>query len=288
MLNRDLYPAMSDEVWEGKLAYIKECIALDDVHIPFMAIPSTILFTEDYIPCFSRYKGVEVRYLAYASHVGVLPFPPIPFLGVDWCLENNIYTIDMWFPGLPLNDERVKRSHWDWEFIYDSNSFMDMSGGSWETFRKNSRKWVRRKNQGSGNIKWVRGLGYDRDLRYGLIVEWLEAHRGDIYDVELLMDKLLMGWRRQNTTYLSLFLDYELKAIVVGEMFGDYCYFVACITSPGEKFLEEYVRWKFMVEVAPVLVNDGGSLDREGLYEFKNKLNPMKVLDIESVTWEGY
>ena len=62
------------------------------------------------------------------------------------------------FDNLQLGGINDRKSQFlDWEYIFDPNSFKDLSGKKWEVFRKNIRKWPR------NNPNWVYSGHIDKE-----------------------------------------------------------------------------------------------------------------------------
>lgn len=161
----------------------------------------------------------------------------------------------------------------DWEYIFDPADFNDMSGGKWNTFRKNVRKWPRE------NPEHV----YTDELDdWGalsvLMGEWLEGRADKAEDAELMMKYMFSS--RQDVGKKFMYNDSgELVGVNVWDFSWKYINYRLCIVKPGERFLDEFMRYQFyrdsdIIETG-MLVNDGGILGREGLERFKDKMNPL-------------
>lgn len=170
----------------------------------------------------------------------------------------------------------------DWEYLYSPLSFQEMSGKKWETFRKNSRKWVNRNGPVSLTCERL-----NTPEAEGLIGGWLDS-RGDedIYDVEAILDYLLNG--RGNTGVIR---DSKggLLSILGWDENWKYINFRYLIVRPGEPFLDELSRLTFYqdqrIHRNYKLVNDGGTLGSESLEQFKDKLNPLHKRKV--YTWKN-
>jgi hypothetical protein len=167
----------------------------------------------------------------------------------------------------------------DYEYLYDSKAFLDLSGGRWNTFRKNSRKWLK------GHDKWV----YTDVLRLGssleeLIGEWLEKKQETVQDGEFIIKYLLDVNPDIHCKYL--YADNRLFAVNAWDENYRYINYRFCIVRPDEPWLEEFVRLLFYtdqeIQNTGKLVNDGGVVGSVGLERFKEKLNPYSKRNVYS------
>lgn len=166
----------------------------------------------------------------------------------------------------------------DWEFIYDPQQFLNLSGGAWATFRKNIRKWPR-ENQG-----WVYAPLTDQDelAIVDVTTEWLAGVKDStIHDDEVMLSYLFTGEHRW-----GLFTETgTLVGINVYDSNYKYINFRYSICR-SEPFVSEFLRWLFYTSSdilsSGKLVNDGGCLDREDLRVFKERLRPVKTRKVYS------
>jgi hypothetical protein len=296
-INPKYYP--SGENLHEKGVYVDHMMNKYHHYIPFNSFPSTIM-SEDY--CVEMVDGWFV--LRYPDIWDILPMSPIydgfkrSHLDSGLCTSPEYLTetfgvngVDVWMednlePLLHPTLEIMTRL-WDYEFVYKVDAFRHMNGGQWETFRKNSRKWINRV-ENRDYIKWSMGKPGDSTklLIEKFFAEWVDSKGyDDVMGVESLYDKVMYGFERPWTIYLTMFYKDDPLVVLVGEVYGGYTYFTVCITSPEESFLEEYARLQFMNNVETVLVNDGGCLDDEGLRRFKTKMNPVAVKEVLSYYW---
>jgi len=160
----------------------------------------------------------------------------------------------------------------DYNFIYDSKRFLDLSGGDFQTFRKNSRKFINR----NPDKKFVYRDASDKDDLTEFLLEWLEKKEGVIHDDEVIIKYLESGENRKVLV--------DENDVVYGVNIWDenYCYinYRYCFCKPGQ-YLSEYLRLLFYtspeVQLSGKLVNDGGCLGDDNLFKFKMKLNPVKI-----------
>jgi hypothetical protein len=159
----------------------------------------------------------------------------------------------------------------DWEYIFDPAHFQNMAGGSWNTFRKNVRKWPRDNPQHEYSE-----LPPHKARVQELILDWFSLREEETQDAEIIVNYLLKphpGIRRK-----YMYKNGELVGINVWDWNYKYLNYRLCIAKSGERFLDEYMRWSFYVDPGTItanrMVNDGGVLGKEGLERFKDKMNP--------------
>lgn len=254
-------------------------------------------------------KGARL-FLTRAKELGVVPnfFLSEPYLllskakyvekdGWIW-LQDSYWTL---FPQLPLegasdHPQELKRiwalfpndepfnDHYrflDWQYLFRTSDFLDMSGHRWETFRKNSRKWPNR-NEG-----WRYSSDLPPSARAGeLIAQWLDAKRNDVHDGELL------AWFAFFDSDLPISRKFlynksgELIAINAWDENWMFVNYRVCIVKSEEPFLDEFIRLLFYTDPDVIsrnkIINDGGTLGHEGLERFKDKMNPFQKIKIYS------
>lgn len=174
----------------------------------------------------------------------------------------------------------------DSQYIYDPVHFMNMKGGMWETFRKNCQKLPKK---------------YPREFHYTtltpnqaellgskqLFLEWMGERLDDMEDAEFLAEfgyfSNLPGIHRK---YL-LFND-EVVAINAWDENYQFINYRLCVVKKDIPFLSEFARWLFYtdgwIHSAGKLVNDGGNLGNIHLANFKQKLNPLRINKIYTLT----
>lgn len=163
----------------------------------------------------------------------------------------------------------------DFEYIFDPNNFQNLSGGKWETYRKNIRKWPKQ------NETWKYKVSDDQKS-FKLLADWLECKKKIVEDGELIAKFLVTetGVFRKN-----LYDERgELVAINIWDENYKYINFRYCIVKEKQPFLDEFARYLFYIDIAKQgkLVNDGGSLGNAGLEHFKDKLNPVRKRKVYS------
>ena len=157
----------------------------------------------------------------------------------------------------------------DNEFIFDPCQFNDMTGGRWQIYRKNSRKWQR------GHENWSYQDKFNERQAQTLLGEWLD-NKPKVEDAELMirlcLEKIPGVCRR------FLYHDGELKAINVWDENWRFVNYRVCIVR-DEPWLSEFARLLFYtdpeIQSKHKLIHDGGSLGNEGLERFKDKMNPL-------------
>ena len=174
----------------------------------------------------------------------------------------------------------IQKEFLDWEYIFNPIHFNYLSGGKWETYRKNIRKWP--KSHANWEYRWDYS-GTTNDIRL-LLVEWIEEREKDIQDCDLIVSYILGNMLGIYIKYL--YHNNELYAINVWDENWHYINYRFCIIKKGQPFLDEFARYLFYtdpdIQQKQKLVNDGGSLDSEGLERFKDKLNPVKKRKVYS------
>jgi len=227
------------------------------------------------------------------TQLGYLMFPPLNQEGIGYNLLTIMAVPKNIWASLPDNEVPPDwytggdylTEFLDFNFIYDPKGFLGMEGKTWQTFRKNVRKWPRN-NPMSGywdinpNCKWT-----EEALRR-LLIDWLQLMGEDteIHDDEVLFKYVFEGLNRK-----GLFNRMgELVGLNIWDENYKFINYRFCICR-NEPFLSEYMRYLFyrdpLIQAKGKLVNDGGALDRPELERFKRKLNPIRVYDIFSWKW---
>ena len=185
----------------------------------------------------------------------------------------------------------------DYQYMYDTRSFMDLSGGKWKTFRKNLHKWEKDPSiakmdiGGMNNGKLCIWETTPSVIASTPVLEWMEP-------VSQQLEKLLVGWGERhgkvydNEVLIKFFFeDFGQNLICLGtpecELLGVIAYdysvdteyanfrYSICEDLPG---LDEYMRYCFyriMYNKSCFKINDGGCLGSETLEAFKERLNPI-------------
>jgi hypothetical protein len=221
------------------------------------------------------------------------------------CWEQNNWIwieADKWclFPRLSLTEDKISnhptkkvwsdfngwpsvkhREFLDWEYVFNPVAFNDMSGGTWEIFRKNSRKWQKT------NKNWVYCGYFDSPAAALLVAEWLEAKQQTVQDADLIIEYVLNLQTLPGIQRRCLYdEDERLMAINTWDENWQYINFRFCIIRQGEPFLDEFVRWLFytdsQIQATGKLINDGGTVGNIGLEHFKDKLNPVRKRKVMS------
>lgn len=175
------------------------------------------------------------------------------------------------YSGFIATNTTANSEFLDYQFIYNPKHFLNLEGSQWAVFRKNIRKFPLR-NRGALVYEQLSADAPFEPIE-DLLIKWAEDK--EIYDNEALIKFAFEGENRW-----GLFIGGKLVGINIfdeNEMFVNYRY---CINA-DIPFLNEYLRYAFYV--SPILaikgkmVNDGGSLGSDTLYNFKTKLNPERV-----------
>lgn len=163
----------------------------------------------------------------------------------------------------------------DYEYIYNPIQFLDISGSSWATYRKNIRKWPKH----NPNWRYTHELNSYRNLRR-LFVDWVRERGGSFFveDFEVMREYVLKNLPGVEKRYLYDDLG-ELKGVNIWDSNYYYINFRYNVVRT-EPFLSEFMRYTFYTSpdiiLTGKLVNDGGSLDNPNLERFKDKLNPIE------------
>lgn len=217
---------------------------------------------------------------------GICMFPPLPCFQKKNLNEIPLPVDFVWADTeTPSNGSSFligEEVELDYEFIYSPSSFLDMRGNKWKVFRKNSRRWPRE------NKRWKYVIypinGNQKKLEH-LVGEWADEVIGEntlIHDYTAFANHIVNSPNRGHL--------YDSIGELVGVNIWDenwlrlnYRY---CI-SRKEPYLNEFLRLIFYVSCSMFcrskLVNDGGALGRQSLYQFKKKLNPVSIRNVNSI-----
>lgn len=191
----------------------------------------------------------------------------------------------------PINATPVLLDH---EFLYDPKDFLNISGSKWEVFRKNSRKFPNRLNKPLTYISIPPGYGrlnlvdsqytiHIEDAMDSLAIEWLSGFSSEciIQDDNTLLEFLRSGMNRK----ILVDCDGTVYGVNIWDENYRYINYRYCITR-RIPYLSECMRLRFYTDPEILaknkLVNDGGNLGAEKLYNFKMKLNPLSVRTVNS------
>ena len=166
----------------------------------------------------------------------------------------------------------------DYEYIYDPKSFLNMTGKHWATFRKNCRKYPKRHK---GNLQYRAVNPINDIVKISEFFEaWLRENKWPEYHDGEVMTKYVLFGQNREALIDSAGDIHGLNIWDENYTFINYR-FCLCYDRP---FLSEYMRYLFYVHKVNQnkSVNDGGILDRPGLKEFKDKLNPIAINKIYS------
>lgn len=226
----------------------------------------------------SKVKCYENYGLTWVEANGWALFPPL--IAEYSLLSNDFMPKKIWsdFDNLQLGGINDRKSQFlDWEYIFDPNSFKDLSGKKWEVFRKNIRKWPR------NNPNWVYSGHIDKEECLKLLGYWLEEKSETAQDVELMIKFILNDVGIEK---MGLYKDGKLVAINIWDENYKYINYRYCIVDRKEPFLDEFVRYLFYTDLVILktgkLVNDGGTVGNQGLEHFKDKLNPIRKRKVHS------
>jgi hypothetical protein len=169
----------------------------------------------------------------------------------------------------------------DYQYIFDMNNFQDLSGGKWESFRKNIRKWP--KNNSGYSYSRIKPSAKKAGKLIGC---WLEDHEKDVQDA-VHLSEFVYFYNNSQIHRKFLYNKYnELVGINAWDENYFYINYRYCIIK-DIPYLDEFMRWLFYTDddvfKCDKLINDGGCLDSPGLEKFKDKLNPIRKVPI--YTW---
>lgn len=215
----------------------------------------------------------------------------------DWCmfppLRGYIHPdcmpqLECWWPDLGITKvwsdfENYCPSFFssrflDYEYVFNPKHFNNMNGGKWNIYRKNVRKWPRI------NEKWTYGdYLAQRDAEL-LLADWLDKKSKTVQEAEMIIKYLLSD--EPGICRKALHSDGKLMAINAWDENWMYINYRFCIVDKSQPFLDEFTRYLFYtdpwIQAKQKLVNDGGSLNNEGLERFKDKLNPVQKRSVYS------
>ena len=205
------------------------------------------------------------------SYEGKVMLPPIPNYSNFYNYTNEIWT---GLEGIKIPGG-WKKEFFDYEFIYDPKNFLSMNGSEWATFRKNVRKFPNRYKK---ELRYFSSELYPPRKIENLFIKWLNKdEESDVYDPEIIIRYLLNGKNR----YFLVDENNELLGINVYDYNWKYLNFRFSFADPTYSFLSEYLRYCFYTDKTTLsynkLVNDGGCLESEKLYNFKLKMNPLEI-----------
>ncbi len=172
----------------------------------------------------------------------------------------------------------------DYEFIYDPQSFLDLSGSPWRMVRKNLR-WA---ESDLGEKVFLDSSPIvttttEQEIM-DFIVGWTEGNNEkEFYDPEVMVEYLLKG---KNRFFVRGVSSKSLYGILAYDYNWKYVNFRYCTVLGGVRGLSDTARVLFYQKIAKTFpgfqVNDGGSLGNDGLYRYKLRLNPIKVSKIRT------
>ena len=215
-------------------------------------------------------------------------FPPIhEQIGLLYNSDKVPSLTQIWsdFPHYELHGAKPK--FLDHEFIYRPSDFLEMEGGNWAVFRKNCRKFPKRLG---GSWSYERKEVYKAQFGENqfektlsnLMIIWLDS----LENMKVQDDKVLVEYLDHGKNCKVL---YDSGGTIFGANIWDFNYkyinFRFSI-SVRENFAGEFLRWLFYTDpeilTSGKLVNDGGSLGNQKLYDFKVKLNPVSIREVKS------
>lgn len=204
-------------------------------------------------------------------------FPPIDSGGLLSMGDKIWSDFSNWSPSSELYDSEVL----DLEYIYDPKRFLEMTGGDWAVFRKNSRKFPNRHAFLYYRKPYTVEIEDEEEDLYETITSWLEG----MADKEVFDDVTMMKYLKYGENKKVLTVD----GVIVGLNIWDENYYYVNFRYSfcgKENFLPEYMRLLFYtdpeIQAKGKLVNDGGICNNENLRRFKDKMLPVNVREVKS------
>jgi len=172
----------------------------------------------------------------------------------------------------------------DYNFLYSPARFLDLSGGEWTMTRKNLR-WC---EQDLGEMAELEVLTQDRqDVLWQFLDQWGAEHEGEqFYEADVML-RYLAALEGESVLALIGKQSRLPKAILLWDENWWAINFRYCLTLKGVRGLSDYARvafyrWLNHRTGEIKFVNDGGSLDRPSLFDYKMRLNPIGLYPIYS------
>lgn len=211
----------------------------------------------------------EEKYLSYGKlfiqdKKGINMLPPLS--------EKGKILSDNYWAGMSNFNIFGNDKFLDYEFIYNPSLFFDLKGSKWRKIRK--------------NLKWCK-----EDIKEELIIvlktktknidlflyDWIKDNDSkQWFEPEVMMDYIFNG---ENRIFFIGKKSKKIYGICIWDENWKYINFRYCLVQKKIRGLSDYCRVKFyqFVSEKNKLVNDGGSLDNESLYRYKEKLNPIII-----------
>lgn len=238
--------------------------------------------SQAYLSVFSDIKCFTKNGFYWCEDNDWILFPPFHESGTTktfyihkpvWCDYESEWS-------LSSRNNEVRLKFLDYEYIYDPKNFLNLKGGKWETFRKNSRKW--KKN----NPDYSYILDVDDSELPELLLSWLVERENTVED-EMVFYHLCFFSKHSVKKYLTNGSG-ELIGVNIYDFNHHYINYRICLTKPGERYANEFLRYLFYTDHLIInsnkLVNDGGCLGIPSLEKFKDKLNPISKKPRYSIT----
>ena len=200
-------------------------------------------------------------------------FPPLPvILGLAINAKHMKVWSDFENSKVPIP---CKFKFLDYEYIYNPKHFNDLSGGKWEVYRKNIRKWL------ISNTSWSYRESFQWKEVSTLLADWFERRKSTIEEAGMIATYGAYGDEIEGIHRKFLYDGYgKLAAINIWDENWYYINYRYVLTVADQPHVDEFARYCFYtdreIQSKGKLVNDGGSLGNEGLERFKDKLNPVK------------
>ena len=192
---------------------------------------------------------------------------------------------EIWSDFMGFNSIKSKPKFLDYEYIYYPGRFLHRDGRKWKKFRKNIRKWPKRNN----DFSYFEIDHKDQDTKKqidSVVISWLDNRPKN----EMIHDpETIIRYVHQAVNRAILVRNHkEIVGINIWDHSWRYINYRLMICRP-EPFLDEWMRYLFYTSPKVLfsgnkMVNDGGTLDQNGLKRFKDSLNPLRVRKVNQWT----
>jgi len=211
---------------------------------------------------------------------GTCLFPPLSLESSDPSV--SVFLPDYIWAGFPeyYPNGYEKGEFLDYNYVFRPGDFFHMEGGRWSTFRKNSKKWLKRNDNWHYSQHLYSGARESLEI---LLSEWLEEKAETVNDPEAVIALTLSNMEGVHRGYMYRNGMRDIVGVNIWNENYFYTNYTYCLCKPGEKFLDEAMRLLFYrLQPKERLINDGGVLDNPGLKRFKDKMNPGAKMKIYS------
>lgn len=175
----------------------------------------------------------------------------------------------------------------DYNFLYRPSDLAEAKGGKFKKFRKNSRRVEKSHFQITGDLINTPISLQDID---NFVIEWVESKAPEtVQDGDSLVNFFFNAMATGEGIGIVAGrgeIGWEIIGINLWDENWRYVNYRYCLANHGIPYADEFLRRRFYSQIAERVdkkwVNDGGSIDSEGLHRFKMSLNPVRVERIYS------